>query len=228
MKSALPADIRVLLATDRFVVIDKPAGLLSVPGKGEANQACVALWVRREFSGATGPLVVHRLDMDTSGIMVCALDAQAQRALSAQFEARTVQKSYEALVSGRVENVCGVIDVPMRADIEDRPRQVVDLVQGRPATTAWTVLGYEKQNTRLQLSPVTGRTHQLRVHCAFGGPGGLRGAAGDCNSGGHPILGDVLYGDRCSAMRLMLHASRLAFDNPSTRERVQVTSPVPF
>lgn len=228
----MPRSLPVVHATDRFVVVDKPAGLLSVPGKGEGNRDCVAARVAEMFPRATGPLVVHRLDMDTSGLIVLGLDAEAQRGLSVQFERRHVEKEYTALVDGRVGVESGTVDVPIRPDILNRPYQVVDRSHGRPARTSWRVLAYETDRTRLRLVPLTGRTHQLRVHCAYAGPGGMRGPAGDASGRGHPILGDVLYGppwiDPGAAGRLMLHASRLAFTDPGTDRRVCFTSPAPF
>lgn len=199
-------------------MLNKPAGVLSVPGKGEAKQACAASWVRERFPSATGPITVHRLDMDTSGLLLCALDEGTQKELSAQFERREVEKQYLALVEGQVAQEIGVLDAPMRLDPDNRPYQVVDREQGRPAETAYRVLAYEPGCTRLELEPRTGRTHQLRVHCAYRGPGGL----------GHPILGDVLYGDVASAPRLMLHAWRLRLADPATGRRIDLEAAAPF
>lgn len=218
----MPADqsLSIIAATDRYVVVDKPAGLLSVPGKGEANQDCVASRVRALFPHATGPLVVHRLDMDTSGLILVALDADAQRDLSQQFEARTVHKTYVALVDGVPPSEQGVIELPIRADIDRRPLQIVDHAQGRPSTTHYSLLSIETDRARLRLTPITGRTHQLRVHLA---------------AIGHPILGDVLYGPQPRtahlAERLCLHAATLSFRAPgadSSAGDVHVESPVPF
>lgn len=199
----------------RWVVVDKPAGMLSVPGKGEERQDCAAFRVRAAFPHATGPLVVHRLDMDTSGLLVFGLDGSAQRNLSGQFEARTVDKAYIALVAGVPGAERGVIDAPMRADIANRPYQVIDRERGRPAVTHWSVEAIEPDRTRLRLVPVTGRTHQLRLHCAHAG---------------WPILGDVLYapGTLREASRLMLHASELAFDDPIDGRRIEAASRPPF
>jgi tRNA pseudouridine32 synthase/23S rRNA pseudouridine746 synthase len=207
----------VLLSTPRFVVVDKPAGMLSVPGKGPHNQDCAAGRVRAMFPAATGPLVVHRLDMDTSGLLMFALDADAQRELSRQFESREVDKRYVALVDGLLTIESGTFEVPIRADLTNRPYQVVDLAHHRPAVTGWKVLSLETDRTRLELVPLTGRTHQLRVHCAHAG---------------HPILGDVLYGPQPHtanlAERLMLHAAALILTDPDGRGRIEVTSAVPF
>lgn len=198
----------------RWVVIDKPAGLLSVPGKGADKQDCAASRVRAAFAHATGPLVVHRLDMDTSGLLLLALDEDAQRELSRQFEAREVGKAYVALVEGVPRGEGGVIDVPMRLDVYRRPYQIVDRVQGKPARTRWAVTAIEADRTRLRLWPETGRTHQLRVHCAHMG---------------HPIVGDVLYGSGSAGDdRLMLHAAELSFRDPTDRIEVHVESAPEF
>ncbi len=208
---ALLDDIRVVAETARWVVIDKPAGVLSVPGKSAANRACAASWCRGRYPHATGPITVHRLDMDTSGLLLMALDAACQRLLSEQFEQRAVEKMYVAVVRGRVHGERGTVSLPMRPDLARRPVQVVDRVQGREAITEWRVVARETalegaggERTRLELLPRTGRTHQLRVHCAFVGSGGLcvdgerwcehvwRDADGRSGRG-HPIVGDVLY-----------------------------------
>ena len=211
--------LRVVYAGRRCVVVDKPAGVLSVPGKGPGKQACAAGWVRERFPGASGPLVVHRLDMDTSGLMVFGLDEESQRELSRQFEAREVEKAYVALVEGAVARASGRIEAAMRLDPANRPFQVIDPERGREAVTEFAVMAYEVDRTRLRLVPKTGRTHQLRVHCAYAG---------------HPIVGDVLYGTcviaggaRPRAERLMLHAAELAFTEPGGG-RVEVVSAVPF
>lgn len=234
MKARDPSATQVVFEGDGYVVIDKPPGVLSVPGKGEENQRSVVSWCRERYPAATGPIVVHRLDMDTSGLLVLGLTADAQRSLSMQFEARSVEKAYVAVVLGRVAAMSGVVDLPIRADLDRRPMQIVDLVQGRPAVTRFCVLGFEPDATWLRLEPITGRTHQLRVHCAERCVGGLasvaRGGGGQelaAAEPGHPILGDVLYGpsDRPhAAERLMLHASELAFDDPKTGHRVRVAS----
>jgi len=211
-----PAYLPVIHATDRYVVIDKPAGLLSVPGKGEANKDCVAARVASRFPGASGPLVVHRLDMDTSGLIVLGLDPDSQRELSGQFERREVEKAYVALVEGIMPADSGVIDVPVRMDPDRRPYQVVDFVHGKPSLTNWSVLAFETDRSRLRMVPHTGRTHQLRVHSAHIG---------------HPIIGDVLYGsesDRSKVQRLMLHASELSFREPGTNRPVRFESRPPF
>ncbi len=215
-------DITIIASTSRWVVINKPPGVLSVPGRLEENHACAASWCREKFPEVTGPITVHRLDMDTSGLLLMALDANAQRELSGQFERRTVGKSYVAVVAGHLAADNGDIDVPMRPDLTNRPYQMVDYEFGKAAQTSYTVTG---RGTRvrpdgvaiavstLRLLPHTGRSHQLRVHCRHIG---------------HPILGDVLYGDSSSAQRLLLHARALEFDDPSSGKRVKLVSPASF
>ena len=211
------ARLNVVHATARYVVIDKPAGLLSVKGKGELKKDCAAARVREGFPGASGPLVVHRLDMDTSGLLVFGLDAEAQRELSKQFENREVEKRYVALVEGVIGAERGEIDVPMRADVGNRPMQVVDLERGRASVTRWRLLAVETDRSRVELEARTGRTHQLRVHLAHVG---------------HAILGDVLYGEQARvgglAERLCLHATMLEFREPGSGGRVRFESRAGF
>lgn len=204
---------RVVLEGRRYVVVDKPTGMLSVPGKGAHNHDCAAVRIAARFPLATGPLVVHRLDMDTSGLLLFGLDAGAQRELSKQFESRVVEKWYVALVEGHLTPEEGRIDVPVRPDLTNRPYQVADAAHPHGAVTDWRVLAYETERTRVKFEPRTGRTHQIRVHAAFAG---------------HAIVGDPLYGNEESGPRLMLHAAGLAFLDPDTGRRVEVESPVPF
>jgi tRNA pseudouridine32 synthase/23S rRNA pseudouridine746 synthase len=183
--------MRVVYADDRLVVVDKPPGLLSVPGRTEPD--CASARVQALYPDA---LVVHRLDQATSGLLLFARGAQAQRELSADFAERRVGKVYVAVVAGRLEGE-GVIDLPLGADWPNRPRQQVDFKRGKPSQTRWRVLAHEGPDTRLLLTPVTGRSHQLRVHLAHVG---------------HPILGDALYAPPAVAAagpRLLLHASEL-------------------
>lgn len=216
-----PDQPRIVGATDRYAVVDKPSGMLSVPGKGPEKADCAASRVQLLFPAATGPLVVHRLDMETSGLLVFGLDQQAQKELSLQFEKRMVEKSYTALVAAQrvgegadpLDQVEGVLSLPMRGDLERRPLQVVDQDNGREAVTRWRVVGREVDRIRVVFRPLTGRTHQLRVHAAAGL--------------GHPILGDELYGGP-EAPRLMLHASWISFLEPGTKRRVEFASGAPF
>ena len=214
----------IVHAAADYVVINKPPGLLSVPGKGKEKQDCAASRVRALFPGCSGPLIVHRLDMDTSGLLVLGLTPGAQRFLSLEFEERRVEKAYVALVEGVETPDEGVIDLPMRLDPDRRPYQIIDYVHGRAAQTRYRVLARETDRTRLRFEPLTGRTHQIRVHAAAGvrvrGPYGTPVAGGL----GAPILGDVLYGRGVeTGERLMLHASELSFREPGG-ERVAFTS----
>lgn len=199
----------------RLVVVDKPSGVLSVPGKGPAKADCVASRVAAMFPRATGPMVVHRLDMETSGLMVLGLDEGAQRALSMQFEQRRVRKTYIALVEGIVARESGRIELPMRLDPDRRPIQVVDFEHGKASVTRYRVLAYEIDRTRIEFEPLTGRTHQLRVHSAH--PDGLNA----------PIVGDTLYGG-APGPRLMLHATTLTILDPDTGAPMSFSSPAPF
>ena len=194
------------------VLVDKPSGLLSVPGKGEALADCLITRVQRVFPEA---LLVHRLDRDTSGIMVFALTRAAQRDLNLQFEERQTKKVYVARVWGRLAEKTGRVDLPIGVDWPNRPLQHVDPVAGRPALTEWRVVRYEEQATRVRLMPLTGRSHQLRVHM---------------QSLGHPILGDPFYatGAARDFPRLMLHAESLRFRDPTTGKGVTHTAPCPF
>ena len=205
-----------------FAVVDKPAGLLSVPGRGADKSVCVESLARLTFPHADGPLIVHRLDMETSGLMVLALDREAHRALSRQFIHRKVGKSYIALLDGLVEGDEGAIDLPLIVDWPNRPRQIVDHQRGKPSRTLWRVIDRDDLHgrTRIEFRPMTGRTHQLRVHAATPREhGGL----------GCPILGDSLYGDSARAPRLMLHANHLAFWQPASRSTwLKFTSDPPF
>jgi len=203
----------ILHRDERILAIDKPAGLLSVPGIGPAKQDCLVSRVRVLFPGAR---IVHRLDRDTSGVIVLALDAEAHRHLSIQFQERQASKTYIAVVHGVVDDDAGEIDLPIRKDLDSPPRQVVDHERGRPSVTRWRVLSRETDRTRLELAPVTGRSHQLRIH--------LREI-------GHPILGDDLYAPPAVlalADRLLLHAHTLGLVHPGTAAPIRFTAPCPF
>lgn len=232
--------LSVIHASPRFVVIDKPAWLLSVPGIGPEKQDCVASRVREMFPHARGPLIAHRLDMETSGLLVLGLDEDAHRNLSAQFESRAVAKRYIALLEGPVGAAEGTIELPIRLDVDNRPYQIVDFEQGRTSLTRFRVLEREPDRTRVEFEPFTGRTHQLRVHAAFSGDAHWPAREGKPPARsmaqpppaprvglGHPIIGDGLYG-RVRAERLMLHASELEFNDPGTGARVRFKSGAPF
>lgn len=207
-------DISVVEATDRYVVVDKPHNMLSVPGRGPHLTDCVAARVKQRFAEATGPLTVHRLDMETSGLLVLALDPDTHRALSRQFQLRQVDKRYIAVVEGIVAMDAGLIELPVRFDPPNRPHHVVDPVQGKPACTRWRVLDRHDGRTRVEFVPLTGRTHQLRLHAAHAD--GLDA----------PIVGDSLYGE--VGPRMLLHATWIQFTDPHSGERVTFASESPF
>lgn len=215
--------LRVLYEDARLIAVDKPSGLLSQPGRTVHDSVSVRLVAARPDAARVA--LVHRLDMDTSGVLLLAKDADAHRRLSAQFERRTVAKRYRALLERRPGAAGGLIDLALRTDLDDRPRQIVDPAQGRPSVTAWfrrvqdivpgdPVATGATGATEVVLLPRTGRSHQLRVHVAD--PRGL----------GIPVAGDRLYG--APGARLYLHAERLAFDHPGDGRRVVVTAPPPF
>lgn len=194
-----PNDPLVVLHEDaHIIVVDKPAGLLSVPGKGEHLADCLLARVKAVFPDA---LLVHRLDRDTSGVMIFALTAHAQRHLGLQFEKRQTRKTYVARVFGRMMEKTGTVNLPLIVDWPNRPRQMVDHENGKEAITDWRVQRVEGNTTRVKLYPRTGRSHQLRVHML---------------ALGHPILGDPFYasGAALDAPRLMLHAEELRIRHP--------------
>lgn len=200
----------LLFSDETFIVIDKPSGLLSVPGKND--EPSVESLLREQYGEV---YMVHRLDQDTSGLMVVALTKEAYHHLQQQFLTRVVYKRYIAVLDGELSSgVSGTIRLPLRPDPMDRPRQLVDYVHGKEAVTDYEVLSVGDGHTVVSLTPHTGRTHQLRMHCAH-----ADGLA-------TPIVGDVLYGR--PADRLLLHASVLAFDHPETGQRLRFESPAPF
>lgn len=216
--SAVPAGISLLYADAALLVLDKPPGLLSVPGRGADRQDCLSARVQRLYPDA---LVVHRLDMATSGLMLLARGAAAQRTLSEAFAKRKVNKRYVAVVDGHLladAEDWACIDLPIAVDWPRRPLRVVDPVHGKPSVTRWRVLSHDpvRASTRLELEPHTGRSHQLRVHL---------------QALGHPILGDTLYGcDRTQALseRLLLHASTIELEHPLSRQSMRFDSPPGF
>lgn len=195
-----------------LMVVNKPAGMLSVPGK--ENISSVYENIRRAYPQATGPLVVHRLDMATSGLLLIAKTKEAHQHLQAQFKNRTIKKCYIALLDGKTEQQEGIISLPLRPNPLDRPRQVVDPEHGKPAVTRYQVLEQTDTTTRIAFYPLTGRTHQLRVHAAH-----IEGL--HC-----PIKGDELYGQKSE--RLYLHACRLEFIHPVTGQQVCVEKAADF
>lgn len=217
----LPAGLTVLHADEALLALDKPAGLLSVPGRGADKQDCLSARVQRLYPDA---LIVHRLDMATSGLLLMARGADMQRRLSMAFEARTVHKRYVAVVAGHVRSPGGddwdEINLPLLTDWPNRPLQKVDAT-GKPSLTRWRVLAHEEDaegraQTRLELEPVTGRSHQLRVHL---------------QAIGHPILGDALYAaaaEQARSPRLLLHASAIALPHPLSGALLQLECSAPF
>lgn len=206
--------LAVVHADDALVAVDKPAGMLSVPGRGADKQDCAAARVAQRWPDA---LIVHRLDMATSGLLVFARGAAAQRRMSMAFAGREVAKCYEAAVQGIVRDDAGEIDLPLIADWPNRPLQKVDVQHGKPSLTRYRVIARDERTgtTRLMLEPVTGRSHQLRVHL---------------QAIGHPIVGDALYDPLRAAgtARLLLHACELRMPHPSSGEPLRLSSPVPF
>ncbi len=208
-----PNDPLAILHEDHeILIVDKPAGLLSVPGKGEHLADCLIARVQAVYPTA---LLVHRLDRDTSGVMVFAFSPHAQRHLSMQFEKRQTKKTYVARVSGRLESRKGVVDLPLIVDWPNRPLQKVCHETGKPAVTEWRVQSYGADETRVQLNPQTGRSHQLRVHML---------------ALGHPILGDPLYMPEQADQydRMMLHSLELRLRHPDGGKGMTFRARAPF
>jgi len=211
---------QAVYADEHLLVLDKPAGLLCVPGRGADKQDCLSLRVQQAYPDA---LVVHRLDMATSGLWLMARGGQAQRALGDAFAQRQVSKRYVAVVAGRLgaslpPGHWAMIDLPIAADWPNRPRRIIEPERGKPSQTRWRVLAYDQQadTTRVELEPLTGRSHQLRVHL---------------QALGHPILGDTLYAPsevQARAPRLLLHATELQFAHPVTGAPMAFSSPATF
>lgn len=209
-----PGEVELLHVDEAFVIAVKVHGLLSVPGRGDDRQDCLLTRVREKYPEV---LVVHRLDMDTSGLLVLARGPAMQSRLARAFQERQVYKRYEAVLDGLLADDAGEVDLPMIVDWPNRPRQKVDFEHGRRALTRYRVLSRDAaaSSTRVELEPVTGRSHQLRVHMM---------------SLGHPILGDELYAGAAveRAPRLLLHARDLGFAHPLTGEPMRFCAPPPF
>jgi tRNA pseudouridine32 synthase/23S rRNA pseudouridine746 synthase len=205
-----------LIHVDRFLIVaNKPTRLLSVPGRGEDKQDCLISRIQVEFPDA---LIVHRLDYDTSGLLVLARGKEMHRRLSILFQSRKVDKRYAAVVDGQLELSSGEVNLPLIVDWPNRPLHKVDFETGKPSLTLYRVLSYspETHSSRVELTPKTGRTHQLRVHM---------------QALGHPILGDALYADpaaRAKADRLLLHAEYLAFSHPESEEHLNFSCAAAF
>ncbi len=206
--------LAILYVDEYLLVVDKPAGLLSVPGRGEGKEDCLASRVEAIFADA---LIVHRLDMDTSGLLLMARGKEMQGALSRLFRERLVDKRYVAVVDGLLARDAGEVDLPLICDWPNRPRQKVDFDIGKRSLTKFALLDRDTSigRSRVALEPVTGRSHQLRVHMA---------------TLGHPILGDDLYGGEAygKADRLLLHAMDLAFEHPVSGARLEFHCDAPF
>lgn len=202
--------LEIVYSDAAFVAVNKPPRILTVPGRGADKRDCLYHRVRDQFPDA---LVVHRLDMDTSGLILFARSPEAQRNLSAQFENREIEKTYVAITEGIIEQDEGMVDYPMRKDMEQRlpPKHLVDCIRGKRAVTEWRVIERGETTTRVTLLPKTGRSHQLRVHM---------------ESIGHPIVGDPIYGHL--AERLMLHAESLVFHHPVSGDPIRLECPAPF
>lgn len=205
--------VDIIYSDSSLVIANKPWDVLSVPGRGEDKQDCLWRRVQAEFPTAR---VVHRLDYATSGLMVLALTLEAQRDISRSFQERKTDKLYQAIISGKPSEKQGSVDLPLICDWENRPLQIVDHEHGKNALTHWKVTGEDSKGTRVELTPITGRSHQLRVHM---------------QAMGHPIIGDRFYADEDSKAlsdRLLLHAERLSFPHPETGKVVEFTVPCPF
>lgn len=209
---AAQKELTFVYEDDDIIVVNKPADFLSVPGKLVVDS--VQSRLIRQFPASTGPIIVHRLDMATSGLLLCAKSKEIHKKLQAQFLQRTIKKRYLALLDGTLLEEAGNIDLPMRQDVTDRPRQIVDYASGKPAQTRWKKIAEQDGKTLVHFWPITGRTHQLRVHAAH--QKGL----------GVPMVGDRLYGKR--ADRLYLHAEWMEFEHPRTGKRFRVKADCDF
>ncbi len=211
----MPDTIPILYRDEAMLIVEKPSGLLTVPGRGPEKKDCLINRLLKPYPNAR---IVHRLDQATSGLVIIALSHPAQKALGQLFENRAIEKSYEAIVDGHIEKDTGKIELPLICDWPNRPRQMVDRENGKSALTHFEVISRDDKlaQTRVALHPFTGRSHQLRVHML---------------AIGHVILGDTLYanGDALNASeRLLLHARELRFQHPLTGETLDIQSPAPF
>ena len=202
-------DLEFIYIDDAILVVNKPAGLLAVPGRGTDKQDCLSTRIQQRYPDA---LTVHRLDMATSGLMIFARGKHVQRLLSQMFHDREIHKLYLAWVHGKMAPEVGEVNLAIAADWINRPLRKIDTVSGKPSLTRFRVLNYDaaSNSSELELEPITGRTHQLRLHMS---------------AISHPILGDNLYGDACSAPRLLLHASQLQISHPITATSLNFVSP---
>ncbi len=206
-------DLDILHLDDDLLLVNKPSGLLSVPGKALENRDCLETRIRDAYPEI---LLIHRLDLDTSGVMIFARTKQAQRHINLQFQQRQTEKTYIARVWGQVTPESGTVDLPLIVDWPNRPIQMVDHVNGKSAITNWNVLEHEANATRMELRPITGRSHQLRVHML---------------AIGHPILGDRFYGTEevtAAADRMQLHALTLRLRHPAHETWLDFSAACPF
>ncbi|MFQ3172186.1 MAG: tRNA pseudouridine32 synthase/23S rRNA pseudouridine746 synthase [Oleispira sp.] len=206
-------NVTILFQDFDIIIVDKDPNLLSVPGRGVDKLDSVYHRLTLQFEEVH---IVHRLDMATSGIMVFARHKEALRHIQQQFQHRQTEKSYQAIIAGQLTPTEGAINLPMRCDWPNRPKQMVCYEFGKKSLTRWRVMRHYENSTRVELIPITGRSHQLRIHC---------------NALGHPILGDNLYGtteSQTATEHLCLHAQLLTFTHPSTHARLTFTSPAPF
>ncbi len=210
------SQIEILYQDNEIVVINKPGGLLSVPGRGADKQDCVSKRLQNIFPAMIPQPSIHRLDMYTSGLMVYAITSTAHRDISIQFEKRLVQKKYQALLEGIIKEQQGQISLPFRLDPDNRPLQIYDAEKGKMGHTKWRKLGIEAERSRIEFTPLTGRTHQLRIHSSHSL--GL----------GTPIIGDSLYGSGADGDQMMLHATFLSFSHPCSKKPIAFQSSPPF
>jgi len=206
--------LEILFKDDFIIALNKPSGLLSVPGRGIDKQDCMISRLLLEYPQA---LVIHRLDMATSGILLFALNKEVQKQIGLLFEHRKITKQYIAKVHGKLREISGVINQPLMTDWNNRPKQKIDYKQGKPSQTRFKLIKVDENNNSLvHLSPLTGRSHQLRVHMS---------------SLGHAILGDDLYGtaqSRNASKRLLLHAQKISFIHPVTNTNLEINSDAQF
>ncbi len=205
--------LEILYQDEAMLILNKPSGLLTVPGKAAEHQDCLERRVQRVYPEAR---IVHRLDMSTSGIVVMALGLDSQRHLNRQFEQRQTEKHYIARLEGTMQAEKGVVELPLICDWPNRPKQMVCFERGKKATTNYLVLAREHNATRVKLTPITGRSHQLRVHMQWLG---------------HPILGDKFYASAdgvLAASRLQLHAEFLALSHPTSGKMMEFYAKCPF
>lgn len=209
-------DLNIVHVDADIVVVNKPGGLLSVPGRGPDKQDCVVRRLQKKFPACMTQPSVHRLDMATSGLMVLAMHKGAHRQLSMQFEQRLVTKKYEAILEGLIAGEKGEISLAFRLDPCNRPFQVFDMGSGRLGVTRWRKIAVSGGRTRVEFFPLTGRTHQLRLHASH-------------ELGLHcPIVGDALYGHGHQGDPMLLHATALGFHHPGSGHALSFTSPAPF